>query len=284
MLRFSRPKGPGFGISGGFYLSVLSSHASLPTLLQIINPAGDHGAVVGFGVPMASNATKDSLQQPIERGAYGLASKDRKTALTMFVVPKEEAGFDPEPVVRHSQTLGLQGEILDRIRATWTLLQVKFEAHDPAVYPALDFLLAIVARLGILTEGAIADPISMRYLLPEQVFAKPRVNPLVDAREHIAVHLRGTSAGVHAYTKGLQKFSLQELEILSLDPGSEIPAEQLLMTSSQKILEGKLLHSGSRIGRFEVRDGGFDRALWEGIPCFELLPPTKMTASEALES
>jgi hypothetical protein len=284
MLRFSRPKGPGFGISGGFYLSVLSSHASLPSLLQVLNPGGDNGAVVGFGVPLATNSTKDSLSQPLERGAYGLISKDRKTILRMLVVSKEESGFDPDPVVRNSAELGLGEELLNRIRATWTVLQLRYESHDPAVYPALDFLLALVSRLGALTEGAIADPMSQRYLLPEEVFAKPRLNPLVDAREHVSIQFRGTSAGVHAYTKGLQKFALHEIEIQSLAPGSELPAERLLISTAQRILEGKLLQSGQKVGKFEAREGGFDRTLWEGIPCYELLPPTSMTATEALES
>lgn len=284
MLRFSRPKGPGFGISGGYYLSVLSAHATLPPIVQVANPAGDGGAVTGFGVPLAPDASKESLGYPMARGAYGLASKDRKTVLRMLVVSKEEAGFDPETVARNSASLGLSTELVDRIRATWTILQLRFESHDPTVYPALDFLLANVVRMGMLTEGAIADPVSQRYLLPEHLFARPRVNPLVDAREHIAIHLRGTPAGVHAYTRGLQKFALQELEIKSLSPGSEIVAERFLTAASQRILEGKLVSSGQKIGRFEVREGGFDRALWEGIPCFELLPPTAMTATEALES
>ncbi|HWA82377.1 MAG TPA: hypothetical protein VG820_03015 [Fimbriimonadaceae bacterium] len=284
MLRFSRPKGPGFGISGSFYLSVLSARATLPAIVEVANPTGQGNAVVGFGVPLAPDAPKESLRYPMVRGAYGLASKDRKTVLRMLVVSKEEAGFDPDTVARNSTSLGLSDELTDRIRATWSILQLHFESHDPSVYPALDFLLSCVFRLAALSEGAIADPISQRYLLPEQVFAKPRLNPLVDAREHVAVHLRGTTSGVHAYTRGLQKFALQELEIKSLSPGSEMVAERFLLAACQKILEGRLVGSGHKIGRFEVREGGFDRELWEGIPCFELLPPTSTTATEALES
>lgn len=284
MLRFSRPKGPGFGISGGFYLSVLSSHAALPPILRLLNPAGEGGAATGFGVPLAADATKESLARPMARGAYALASKDRKTVLRMLVINRDEAGFDPEAVARHSASLGIGGELLNRIRATWTILQLRFESHDPEVYPALDFLLGVVARLGTITEGAVADPISQRYLLPENVFARPRVNPLVDAREHVEIHVRGAPSGVHAYTKGLQKFALHEIEIQSLDPGSEAAAERLLVRICQQILEGKLVSSGNRIGQFEVREGGFDASLWEGVPCFELMPPKNKTATEALES
>lgn len=284
MLRFSRPKGPGFGISAGYYLTVLSSHATLPTILQILNPKGDGNAAVGYGVPMAQDATKDVLTRPLARGAYGLFSKDKKSVFQMLVINRDEAGFDPEAVARHSQSLGIEGELLNRIRATWSVIQLRIKSHDPEVYPTLDFILAVTARLGALTEGAIADPISERYLLPDQIFAKPRMDPQVDAREHVAVHLRGTGAGVHAYTRGLAKFALHELEIQALSPGSEVAAERLLIGACQRILKGQLLGAGTRIGKFEVREGGFDRSLWEGTPCFELLPPTNMSASEALES
>ncbi|HTQ08656.1 MAG TPA: hypothetical protein VMI31_01155 [Fimbriimonadaceae bacterium] len=284
MLRFSRPKGPGFGISGGFYLSVLSTRAVLPPLTQVLNPVGDAGALIGFGVPLAPDSTKDSLAAPMARGAYGLASKDRKTVFKMLVISKEEAGFDPEAVARHSASLGISGELLNRIRAAWTLMQLRFESHDPDVYPALDFLLGLVGKLAVLTEGAIADPISQRYLLPGELFAQPRVNPLVDAREHVSVKLLGSPAGVHALTRGLQKFALPEFEIQGLAPGSEIEAERFLLAACQKVLEGKLAHLGQRIGKFQVANGGSDRGLWEGIPCYELLPPASVTASAALKS
>src|SRR4051794_433568 len=101
-LKFSRPKGPGFGISGDYYLSILSTKATLPALLAFVNPYGEGGAVPGFGVPLSATADKKVLTHPIERGAYGLASKDRKTALKMLVIPTGEAGWDPEVVARHS--------------------------------------------------------------------------------------------------------------------------------------------------------------------------------------
>jgi hypothetical protein len=240
--------------------------------------------MVGFGVPLAADATKDQLAQPLSRGAYGLASKDRKTVLRMLVINKEEAGFDTEAVAKHSETLGVKGELLNRIRATWTLLQLQFESHDPDVYPALDFLLGVVSRLGSLTEGAIADPISQRYLLPDQLFARPRANPLVDAREHVAIVLRGAPAGLHLFTKGLQKFALPEIEINSVAPGAGAKAQALLFGLAQRDLEGKLVQPGQKAGKFTVVEGGSDRGLWEGIPCYELQPPKGQSTTEALES
>jgi hypothetical protein len=52
-------------------------------------------------------------------------------------------------------------EMAARIRATWSLIQFTFEAHDPDVYPAVDFFQEIVMRVGLLTEGVVADPICL---------------------------------------------------------------------------------------------------------------------------
>jgi hypothetical protein len=282
MLRFSKPKGPGFGIGSGFYLSVLATHARLPSMHEVVNPKGDDGALIGYGVPMAASANKDSLNQPLVRGAYGMLSKDRKTAFQMLVLNREESGFDPEAVARHSESLGLEGEVVARIRATWSVLQLRITAHDPDVYPALDFILGLCLRLGTLTEGVIADPVSERYLLPNQLFRVPRVNPQVDAREHVNVLSRGSAAGVHTYTRGLQKFALPEFEVQGIEPGAEITAERLLVALAQSVLEGKQYGPGSRVGKFELAQGGLDRGLWEGTPCLELVPARGLSASEAL--
>jgi hypothetical protein len=282
MLRFSKPKGPGFGISGGFYLSVLATHARLPSMQEVINPKGEGGALMGYGVPMAATATKDSLDQPLVRGAYGMLSKDRKTAFQMLVLNREESGFDPEAVARHSQSLGLEGEVVARIRATWSVLQFRITAHDPDVYPSLDFILALCLRLGTLCEGVIADPLSERYLLPHQLFRAPRVNPLVDAREHVNVLARGSAAGVHSYTRGMQKFAQPEFELQGLEPGSEVAAERLLIGLAQSVLEGRKIDVGARVGKFELAHGGLDRGLWEGLACLELVPSRGLTVAQAL--
>lgn len=282
MLRFSRPKGPGYGISAGYYVSVLATHARLPALLEVINPKGEGGAVLGYGIPMAASATKESLAQPLVRGAYGLLSKDRKTAFQMLVLNREESGFDPETVARHSQALGLENEVTARIRATWSVIQLRITAHDPDVYPSLDFILGLSARLALLTEGVVADPLSERYLLPHQLFSIPRANPAVDAREHVLVHSRGSAAGVHTYTRGMQKFALHELEMQGLEPGSELAAERLMYSIAQRVLEGKLVSPGASIGKFQLMEGGHDRALWEGTPCLELVPAKGVTVAQAL--
>lgn len=93
--RFKKPVTPGFGIAKDYYLSVLASSATLPSMLQILNPKGDIGAVVGFGAPLASGASKDDLALPLKHGAYVLASKDQKTVLKMLLMPPQDAGSIP---------------------------------------------------------------------------------------------------------------------------------------------------------------------------------------------
>lgn len=285
---FKKPKTPGFGIQRGFYLTVMSSHPVMPAMLQIINPKGEGGGVEGFGAPLASDAAKDSLGMPLERGKYVIATKDRKTVLEMVVLSKEEAGFDPEPFLRSRLAEGLSPELLNRIRATWLIAQLTFKSHDPMVYSAIDFLLNFARRMAELTDGVVADPISRRYLLPEQVLQPVRVDPLVDAREVVGLTHRVKEDGLHLFTLGMQKFALREFEISGLQPEDLGIAEGLLLSLCQSALLGTSIKNGDRFGapahEFEIRDGGFDRTIWGETPVFELLPPTLKTPSECLRA
>lgn len=286
--QFSKPKGPGFGISRNYYLSVLCSKAVLPSILDLVNPKGDGGAAEGFGAPLAEGADKSVLQRPLERGAYVVATRDRKTVLRMLILSRDEAGYDPDAFVRSSLAENADPELLARMRGAWNLAQFNFESHDPDVYPALDFLLGIVVRLGLLAEGVVADPISRRYRLPELVVARDRVDPRVDARDHVGIQFRPEGAKVHAFTLGMQKFGLQEYEMQAIEPGDEELAGRFLIAVCQRVLLGDLTRSGERFGApklaFEAREGGFNRGLWEGIPVFELIPPTGRTVGECLRA
>lgn len=286
--QFSKPKNPGFGLSRDYYLSVLSSRAVLPSLISLVNPQGENGAVIGFGAPLIRNADKSLLHQPIQRGGYALATKDRKTVIKLLVLSKEEAGFDPEAFARSELATSAAPELLNRIRATWTLLQFTFESHDAMVYPALDFLLELTQLAAILSEGVIADPLCRRYMLPETAIRTDRIDKRIDARDHVVVQFRPMADGLSAYTLGLQKFALPELEMAGLQEEDCGLATQFLLLISETSLLGDLIKSGSRYGdpqlAFEARSGGFDRQFWTGIPVFELLSPTEATATQALRS
>ncbi len=286
MIRFRRPKGPGFGIDAGFYLSVLSTRTPMPPIRELVNPKGEGGAIVGFGVPLAQSAEKADLGRPMGRGVYGLVTKDRKTALKMRVLSKEEAGFDPEAFLRSPLAVGLGDELLLRLKATWTVAQLTFESHDAEVYPAIDFLVDVAGRLGYLTDGAIADPLSRRYLLPHELRQAVRLDPRVDAREVIGIEKRGVEGREHIATRGLAKFGMPELEIENLLPDEIVLAGRFLIACAQNALMGDPPVSGDRYGApgalFEAREGGFELAVWEGTAVLELLPPTRLTAGEAL--
>jgi hypothetical protein len=260
----------------------------LPSILELVNPKGEGGAAEGFGAPLAAGADKNVLQRPLERGAYAVATRDRKTVLRMLILSRDEAGYDPEAFVHSSLAEGADPELLARMRGAWTLAQFNFESHDPDVYPALDFLLGLVVRLGHLGEGVVADPIARRYRLPELVFARDRVDPHIDVRDHVSIQFRPEGDKVHAFTLGMQKFSLQEYEIQGIQPGDEDLAGRLLIAVGQRVLLGDLTRNGERFGApksaFEAREGGFNRGLWEGIPVFELIPPTGRTVGECLRA
>lgn len=284
--QFSKPKNPGFGISREFYLSVLASKSVLPPIIEVANPEGSDGAVVGLGVPLVEDKDKSLLREPLQRGAYAIASKDRKTILKALVVSKEEAGFDPDTFAMSPLAAFASDELIARLRATWTLVQLTFESHDPMVYPALDFLQDVAYRLADTSEGVVADPICQRYVLPQDLRAVDRLDPKIDARDHVVVHERVRADGIHAYTLGLQKFALPEFEIHGLEDGDHGIVQSFLVALSQLVLLGKFANEGDQIGSkrvpFEAHVGGFDLGLWEGIQVLELLPPTTQSASEAL--
>src|SRR5690349_24629414 len=71
--QFSKPKGSGLEISPGCYVSVLAAKAQLPSLLVLLNPKGEGGAIAGMGVPLAPDSTKAELVEPIKRGVYALS-------------------------------------------------------------------------------------------------------------------------------------------------------------------------------------------------------------------
>jgi hypothetical protein len=283
--KFGKPKTPGYGLSKQYYITVLAAKAHLPSIATVVNPKGESGAISGFGVPLSNTCSKDDLHIPMARGAYAIASLDRKTVLRCLVISKEEAGFDPVAFALSKEAEEIDAELVARIRGTWTLIQLSVESHDPMVAPALAFLVQISQRFGDVTDGAIADPVSRRYCLPASM-AGGTDPTRIDAQFHIALRAARDSDWLRPYTLGLQKFALRELEIPDVAPELEPAAQSMLIGIAQRELDGQVLELGDRIGPksapFHVAEGGFDRARWEGIPCFELVPPPNRTTNEVL--
>ena len=217
---------------------------------------------------------------------HAIASKDRKTVLRGLVLNKDEAFFDPDPVLRSIVGDRLSDEAKARLRGTWTVVQLVFEAHDPDVYPSLKFLQDVVIRLGHLTDGVIADPLSNRYLLPNEVRMPGLVGAKVNALEHVSVEEYASAQGLSVFTMGMRKFALPEYELSGLRPESSRVAHRFLATLAQSTLEGNLVTPGMRLGKrnawLDVVEGGVDRGRWEGISVLEILPHKGSDLNQAL--
>ena len=274
-IRFKRPKGPGITINKGYYLSVLAAKAQLPAITEVVTPKGEGLTVAGMGVPLAEGTTKEDLGAPMGRGTYAIASVDKKTVLKVIVLPKEDVGFDPSAFARTEAASKWPAELRNRIEATWMLLQVTFESYDPRVYPALDFFLSVAKRLAELTDGTVADPMSQVYRLPEEmVSSRPEAEP-VAAADHVQIKARPHQDAWHVYTLGLSKFDRPEVEVYEITDDAKTAAERFMLGLAQAVLTGKTLEPGAQVGAddspLKVASGGLDRALWEGVPCLELL-------------
>lgn len=283
--QFSKPKGPGFGLSSKFYLSIFAVRP-LPNLLAWLNPKGEGDAVPGFGIPTFTN-DKGALQLPMIPGIYGLASKDRKTVLRCLVMNPSQAGFNPYDAAQAPEIQSLGSEISTRMTSCTTIIQLSFETYEPSVVPATHFLLDLAVRLGQLTEGLVCDPICMRYGLPTD-FIRPMANSGIPTELFVVARSRTKVTGLHAFTLGLQKFLLPELEIEGLQPANEQASHTFLLSAAQAMLSGNILQEGSSVGSrripFEARVGGLDGAFWRGLSVMELVPPLQATPDEAVNA
>lgn len=276
IIKFSKPKSGPFTVSSGCYLTVLSAKPQMPSLLELVNPKGEGGAVVGLGVPLAAGAGRTDLARPMARGAYALSTTDKKTVLKLYVMPREEAGFDPIAFVRSEAASTIAKEILVRIESTWLLGQLTFESYDPEGYPAMDFFLGVAKRLAELTDGVVADPVCQTYRLPENLLAARPPQARIMAHEHVEVKVRPLEAGLHLYTLGLSKFDHPEVEMYGLSPTSQEGAVRFLYGLAQAVLDGSKLEVGAEVGAKElplkVAPGGLEKAVWGEKSCFELIP------------
>ncbi|MBV6459548.1 MAG: hypothetical protein HONBIEJF_02696 [Fimbriimonadaceae bacterium] len=277
---FGRPKNPGFGIDRCYYMLVYSTHPVLPPIVALVNPKGDGGAVPGFGVPLDKGRDKEELGRPMTRGNYAVSSLDQKTVLRMMVMPKEETGADPTRILDSPLSANWDEEVVNRIRATWNILQFTFESHDAMVYPALDFLQSILIRAASLTDGIIADPLMHACYLSEQALASDRIRP-VDAREHVGVH----AAVPTMTTAGLVKFGSPEFRMTGLTQEDLETASIFLLSVAQGYLGGAKFQIGDLLGSPSAPLIITEVPAVVGIPVmpqFELLPKNHETIQQCL--
>ncbi len=234
LLSFKPKKGPGFGIEPAFYLHVLAAKMPLPSIREVVEPKGENGAVAGFGVPLSGG--KETLDLPMERGTYAIASVDRKTVIKCLVISKEEAGFDPEYAARSSL---VSPQISGAVRSTWMLVQLSYESYDPTVYPAVQFMLSVAKRIGELTDGVVADPEAQQYRVPTEMLANK------DQTFSITDVVGFEQNGEQIRTAGLVKFGLPELELRDVPESLGHVATRLLASVAGKIVSGVDVSPGS---------------------------------------
>lgn len=256
----------------------------LPSLAQLVEPKGEGGAVPAFGVPLSEGKDKSALTEPLQRGAYGIASLDRKTVLRLLVLSKEEAGFDPSTAAR-SMADTLDDESVARLQATWMILQFTFESHDPGVVPAVGLLLDVVRRAATLTEGMVGDPVSRRYIHPDHV---PAVSGSLPADALVAIHSRTQPEGHSVCTLGMAKIAQPEFELTGVDEPQLVAAGNLLLGAAQRVIDKGPVELGDVFGvpgaAFRVAHGGTDRAYWDGVPCVELVSESVEGTDAALKA
>jgi hypothetical protein len=156
------------------------------------------------------------------------------------------------------------------------------------VYPALDFFLSLAQRLAVLTDGVVADPVSQVYRLPSQVFSNRPAGEQIAAADHVQAHHREHEGTLHVYTLGLVKFDHPEVEVYGIGQETKEAAYRFLTGLAQSVLKGSRLEPGASVGvkgqGLKVAVGGLDRAMWDGIPCLELIPGESGTTDDAVRA
>src|SRR5687768_4187018 len=211
--RKKEPEAP-LEVNRNFYLSVLLGPGPRPPILSWMNPDGSNEAVKGFAAPLNQDKNADLLSQPIADGSYVLATKDRKTLVQadffeLSAVPQFRVPSDPA-----AQTLvDLTGEKLWRAQQAVGLTTLVFKGHSPDVYESVRFLLDSAARLAVLTDGIVADPLAETYRLPGEFSQAAPLDPRIDFRDVGAIKAFLENGGVWVSTRGMSKFNLPEYEV-----------------------------------------------------------------------
>ena len=90
---------------------------------------------------------KMRLGEPLSRGAYVIAfARQKDGSQDAASQQKKKRAMTPKLLLIASMAVGADLELLARMRGTWSIAQLRFESHDPMVYPAVQFLLSFCVR------------------------------------------------------------------------------------------------------------------------------------------
>lgn len=269
-----KPAAASLSINRNFYLSVLVPSNGLPTILQILNPDGSNGAIKGYGVPLASGASRDLLNSPLEIGAYALSTKDRCNLIEMHVFARSQVpGFDILADTQACENAGLVGEKLARAQQCEWVINLLFKAYSPDLYPAVRFMLDTAKRIAQVTGGVVADPLAETYRMPDELDLRTKLSEQIDFREICSVKIVKLSDGVWASTRGLVKLNLPEFEMYGIPESMVETAATMLASAGQQALIGEPMKPGETAFAPEepmtVREGARSNAEWGDRPVLE---------------
>ncbi len=269
-----RKQPSGLTLNRNFYLSVLAPGRDLPPLLSLINPDGSNGAVAGFGAPLSEGASRDLLNMPMPTGAYALTTRAQDTVVQMDVFTmKQVPSFSVPRTPAEREAAGITPEVAQRLDRAEYLINFVIRGYRDTL-ESTRFFLDLVARMGTISDGAVADALAEAYRLPGDLALKNRLHPLVDFREIGTVRLAPDENGtLWVSSRGLVKFNLPEFEMYGVPREYSDTAARMIAAAGQQSLIGMPMRPGesafSPNSPLHIHEGTRNRHLWGDRPTLE---------------
>ena len=263
-------------INKNAYLSVLLGPGGRPPLLSWMNPDGSNEAIKGFAAPLNQEKDADLLSKPIADGSYVLATIDRKTLIQAdFFDLKDVPQFKvPSDQTAHMM-VNLEGERLWRAERAVGLATLVFKGYSQGVYESVRFMLDSAARLAVLCDGVVADPLAETYRLPTEMSQAAPLDPRIDFRDVASIKAIRDDGPIWVSTRGLAKFNLPEYEIYTTDADAVTALGEMLVLAGQEALLGSPMPVGETVqtplGRIELMHGTKNRDKWGDRSTIELV-------------
>lgn len=273
-----RKQPPGLTLNRNFYLSVLAPGGELPPLLSLINPDGSNRAVAGFGAPLSEGASRDLLNVPLPTGAYALTTRTQDTVIQMDVFTLAQVpSFSLPKSKPEREAAGVTPAVGERLDRAEYLINFVIRGYRDAL-ESTRFLLDVVARMGTISDGAVADALAEAYRLPSDLALVNRLHPLVDFREIGTVRIaRGEDDTLWVSSRGLIKFNLPEFEMYGVPREYSDAAARMIAAAAQQSLIGMPMRPGesafSSSSPLLILEGTRNRHLWADRPTLEFRDP-----------
>lgn len=287
---FRKRKQPsGLTLNRNFYLSVLAPGRDLPPVLSLINPDGSNGAVAGFGAPLSEGASRDLLNVPMPTGAYALTTRAQDTVVQMDVFTLSQVpSFSMPTMPAEREAAGVTPEVAARLDRAEYLINFVVRGYRDAL-ESTRFFLDVVARMGVVSDGAVADALAEAYRLPGDLALKSRLHPLVDFREIGTVRLAPDDEGAFwVSSRGLVKFNLPEFEMYGVPREHGDAAARMVAAAGQQALIGMPMRPGesafSPNSPLHIHEGTRNRNLWGDRPTLEFRDPGGTGAAKGVRA